>query len=62
MCYALAECFRPDGGVYTWIPQCRLKSRLAAARDAFLRELDSTTLAECSYPETPQHMPASVIT
>ena len=32
-------------------PQYRLKPRLAAARDAFLRELlDSTTLAEWSYP------------
>jgi monoamine oxidase len=31
-------------------PKRRLKPRLAAARDAFLRELDSTTLAEWSYP------------
>lgn len=30
-------------------PQRRLKPRLAAARDAFLRKLDSTTLAEWSY-------------
>jgi hypothetical protein len=34
---------------------------MAAARDDFLKELDSTTLAECSYPETPQYMPASII-
>lgn len=45
-------------------PQRRLKSRLAAARDGFLRGLDSATLAERSYPEPPQYvyMPASIIT
>jgi Rrf2 family nitric oxide-sensitive transcriptional repressor len=31
-------------------PRCRLKKRLAAARQAFLDELDTTTLAECAYP------------
>jgi len=30
-------------------PRCRLKTRLAAAREAFMRELDATTLAECAY-------------
>jgi Rrf2 family nitric oxide-sensitive transcriptional repressor len=33
-------------------PRCRLRKRLAAAREAFLRELDTTTLAECAYPGT----------
>jgi len=28
----------------------RLTQRLAAARQAFLDELDTTTLAECAYP------------
>ena len=32
------------------MPRCRLKARLAAAREAFMRELDATTLAECAYP------------
>ncbi len=47
---ALVECFRADGGACVLTPLCRLKGRLAAAREAFLRELDMTTLAECSYP------------
>jgi Rrf2 family transcriptional regulator, nitric oxide-sensitive transcriptional repressor len=28
--------------------------RLAAAREAFMRELDGTTLAECAYPARPR--------
>jgi Rrf2 family transcriptional regulator, nitric oxide-sensitive transcriptional repressor len=47
---ALVECFRKDGGACVLTPRCRLKARLAAAREAFLQELDSTTLAECAYP------------
>jgi Rrf2 family nitric oxide-sensitive transcriptional repressor len=47
---ALVECFRVDGGACVLTPRCRLKARLAAAREAFLRELDATTLAECAYP------------
>jgi Rrf2 family nitric oxide-sensitive transcriptional repressor len=47
---ALVECFRPDGGACVLTPKCRLKGRLKAARAAFLRELDCTTLAECAYP------------
>ena len=48
----LVECFRADGGTCTLTPGCRLKGRLAAAREAFLRQLDGTTLAECAYPAT----------
>lgn len=48
------ECFREDGGACVLTPRCRLKGRLAAAREAFLRELDGTTLAECAYPQAPQ--------
>lgn len=48
--HALVECFRSDGGACTLTPQCQLKSRLAAAREAFLEELDATTLEECVYP------------
>lgn len=46
----LVECFRADGGACVLTPRCRLKKRLAAAQQAFLDELDSTTLAECAYP------------
>jgi Rrf2 family nitric oxide-sensitive transcriptional repressor len=35
-------------------PRCRQKGKLAAAREAFLRELDATTLAECAYPARPK--------
>ncbi|MGD9536331.1 MAG: Rrf2 family transcriptional regulator [Alphaproteobacteria bacterium] len=47
---ALVECFRPDGGACVLTPECRLKGKLEAAREAFLRELDRTALAECAYP------------
>jgi Rrf2 family nitric oxide-sensitive transcriptional repressor len=47
---ALVECFRADGGGCRLTARCRLKAKLAAAREAFLRELDTTTLAECAYP------------
>ena len=46
---AMVECFRVDGGACVLTPRCRLKPRLAAAREAFLAELDRTTLAECRY-------------
>ncbi|MCB1884895.1 MAG: Rrf2 family transcriptional regulator [Geminicoccaceae bacterium] len=47
---ALVECFRPDGGACALTPGCRLRARLAGAREAFLRELDGTTLAQCAHP------------
>ncbi len=47
--HALVECFRDDGGNCVLKPRCRLKGRLAAAREAFMRELDNTKLAECAY-------------
>ncbi len=50
----IVECFRADGGHCVLTPRCRLKKRLAAAREAFLRELDTTTLAECAYPSAPR--------
>ena len=49
----LVECFRADGGSCVLTPRCRLKAKLAAAHEAFMRELDATTLAECAYPATP---------
>jgi Rrf2 family nitric oxide-sensitive transcriptional repressor len=48
--HALVECFRPDGGHCILTPRCGLKGRLAAARAAFLAELDRSTLADCAYP------------
>lgn len=56
--HPLAECFREDGGSCVLSPRCRLKSRLAAAREAFMRELDATTLAECAYPARSKRSPA----
>lgn len=50
---ALVECFRSDGGACVLVPGCRLRGRLAAAREAFLRELDRTPLAECAYGPDP---------
>ena len=55
---ALVECFRQDGGSCVLTPRCRLKGRLAAAREAFLRELDKTTLADCAYPARPRRRAA----
>jgi len=51
---ALVECFREDGGDCALTPRCRLKARLAAAREAFMRELDRTTLADCAYSAQPR--------
>lgn len=48
--YAIAECFRADGGACILTPRCRLKSRLAAAGEAFLAELDKTSVAACAFP------------
>ncbi len=48
--HALVECFGSDGGGCSLTPKCRLKSKLKAAEEAFLSELDKTTLAECAYP------------
>jgi Rrf2 family nitric oxide-sensitive transcriptional repressor len=43
----LVECFRADGGACCLMPDCRLRATLAHAREAFLRDLDRTTLADC---------------
>ena len=48
-----SNAFASDGGDCVLTPRCRLKARLAAAREAFMRELDATTLAECAYPARP---------
>lgn len=48
--YALVECFRSDGGACLLTPHCRFRSKLTAARDAFLAELDKTSVADCAHP------------
>jgi Rrf2 family nitric oxide-sensitive transcriptional repressor len=48
--YALTECFRADGGACLLTPRCRLKSRLAAGHEAFLAELNKTSIAACAFP------------
>ena len=56
--HALVECYRDDGGACVLTPRCRLRPRLAAAREAFLQELEATTLAECAYPGPAKGRPA----
>ena len=48
--YAITECFRADGGACLLTPRCRLRPRLAAAHEAFLAELDKTSVAACAFP------------
>ncbi|HEY9037713.1 MAG TPA: Rrf2 family transcriptional regulator [Roseovarius sp.] len=48
--FAIVECFREDGGSCVLKPKCRLKPRLAAAREAFMSELDRSTVADCAWP------------
>ncbi len=43
---ALVACFDPDAPACVIAPACRLKSKLAEARAAFLKVLDDCTLAE----------------
>lgn len=49
---ALVECFRNDGGCCVLTPKCRLKRRLHEASEAFLTELDKTTLSQCAVQGT----------
>lgn len=46
---AMVECFQADGGACDLTPSCRLKGKLAIAEQAFYRELDHSTLADCVY-------------
>lgn len=48
--YAITECFRADGGSCLLTPHCRLRPQLAAAHEAFLAELNKTSIAACAYP------------
>ena len=57
----IVECFRSDGGQCRLMPGCKLKPRLKAAREAFLRELDKTMLAECAFPAGQLAIPDPVV-
>src|SRR6185437_1085832 len=46
---ALVECFQADGGACVLTSRCFFRGRLHAAREAFLRELDRSTLADCAW-------------
>lgn len=48
--FAIVECFRADGGACVLKPRCRLRPQLSAAREAFMAELDRTTIADCAWP------------
>ncbi len=50
--FAIAECFQADGGACVLKPLCRLKPRLAAAREAFMADLDRSTVADCAWPSS----------
>lgn len=46
--FAIVECLRADGGACVLTPRCRLKPRLMAAQEAFLTELERSTVADCA--------------
>ncbi|MET4103996.1 Rrf2 family nitric oxide-sensitive transcriptional repressor [Roseovarius sp. MBR-78] len=50
---ALVECFATGGAACTLMPHCRLKTRLAQAEAAFIRDLNHSTLADCVYRPDP---------
>lgn len=56
--FALVECFVPDRNTCRLSAQCRLKSTLGAALQAYLAVLDSTSLADVAAP-APQASPLS---
>lgn len=51
--FALVECFRADGGECVLRSRCRLRARLAAAREAFFDELDRSTISDCAWSAEP---------
>jgi Rrf2 family nitric oxide-sensitive transcriptional repressor len=52
--HALVECFPNGSGLCTLDGRCALKGRLRAAENAFLHELDRTTLADIALPVRPE--------
>lgn len=49
----LVECFMGEGVTCTVAGCCRLKARLRSAEEAFLADLDRTTLADVALPLAP---------
>ena len=49
--FVLVECEQTDGGSCVLKPRCRLKPRLQAAQEAFLKDLDRSTVADCAWPD-----------
>ncbi len=47
----LVECFAPDGGDCTIDGRCRLKARLPSAENAFMADLNRSTLADIALPK-----------
>lgn len=47
--FPLVDCCRADGGSCVMRPACHLKPRLLAAQEAFFRELDRSTIADCAW-------------
>lgn len=47
--YPMVECFKPGGGHCRLSPGCRLKVRFARAQDAFLSDLNASTLADIAW-------------
>lgn len=48
--HALVDCFRAGGGSCVINKACKLKGRLKRAEEAFLADLDRSSLAECVGP------------
>ena len=51
--FALVECCKEDGGACVMKSRCRLKLRLLAAQEIFVKELDRSTVADCAWPGEP---------
>jgi Rrf2 family nitric oxide-sensitive transcriptional repressor len=49
----LVECLAPDGGACNIEGRCRLKARLRAAENAFLADMDRSTLADIALDPPP---------
>ncbi len=50
----LVECFGTDGGNCTIDGHCKLKAKLRSAENAFMDDLDRTTLADIALVRLPQ--------
>ncbi|TKA95710.1 Rrf2 family transcriptional regulator [Cereibacter changlensis] len=58
---ALVECFAATGGSCTIAGCCRLRARLYSARNAFLTELDRSTLGDVALSESTGRAASKVV-